>query len=85
MAPVWIRGRHPYVFRSGQWARISGLELALAEKPYPRPCYRVRFEDGVEDVWPVYDLDAYYEFADSAPSQYAIDCERSGLPLIPKS
>lgn len=52
-----IRGNHPYMFRSGQWASL------VARMIYnERICYHVRFEDGVEDWWPVSDPEASYQF-----------------------
>ena len=55
---ILIRATHVYGFRSGQWGRIVGLDWVN-----DRPCYVVRFIDGVEDAWPVYDPTDPYEFA----------------------
>lgn len=48
-----IRATHPYAYRSGKWAEITGLTgwPPGAE----RPCYIVRFPDGTEDYWLVDD------------------------------
>ena len=44
-----IRATHPYSYRSGEWAVITGTTV------YPpgieRACYTVRFPDGAEDIW----------------------------------
>ncbi len=54
---TWIRGTHPYAFRSGQWARLA------AEADYRgRPCYCVTFEDGVMDYWAIDGAGFGYEF-----------------------
>lgn len=52
---VDIRTTHPYGFRSGQWARLIGVEWVGY-----RPCYSVRFSDGVTDQWVM--ADPHYEF-----------------------
>lgn len=54
---VEIRATHPAGFRSGQWATVTGLVWSNA-----RPCYEVRFPDGVTDTWVVYDPSDPYEF-----------------------
>jgi hypothetical protein len=53
-----IRGTHPYMFRSGEWARL----LTTVES-HGRDCYLVEFPDGATDWWPVGDEEAGYEFA----------------------
>ncbi len=52
-----IRGTHPYVFRSGDWATIRAVVPGDG-----RECYLVEFPDGVTDFWPVDDHAAGYEF-----------------------
>jgi hypothetical protein len=59
-APARIRGTHPYVFRSGQWARLTGT---VDDPETGRRCYSVVFEDGATDFWPVDDTAAGYELA----------------------
>lgn len=43
-----IRSAHPYSYRSGEWAVITGIT-------YPpgtgRACYAVQFPDGAENIW----------------------------------
>jgi hypothetical protein len=55
-----IRGTHPYVFRSGQWAELVGTQ---DDPESGRRCYAVKFPDGEVDWWPVEDEAAGYEFA----------------------
>jgi hypothetical protein len=52
---AFIRATHPYSFRSGSWAEITGL----IEWPpgAERLCYTVRFPDGTDDFWLVDDSD----------------------------
>lgn len=52
-----IRATHQYGFRSGEWAEVTGIEWQNN-----RPCFIVRFVDGVTDSWPVYDPSDPYEF-----------------------
>lgn len=52
-----IRATHQYGFRNGEWARVLGV-VWLNE----RPCYHIRFIDGKEDHWPIYDESDPYEF-----------------------
>ena len=60
---AYIRATHHYSFRSGQWARITGVVYATP-KGYPtRPCYTIRFIDGKTDEWPIDDPQAGYEFS----------------------
>jgi hypothetical protein len=56
----YIRATHPYGYRSGQWAKITGVEWSLA---YQRPVYAVTFVDGITDYWPVTDGNDPYEFS----------------------
>ncbi len=52
-----IRGRHPYCFRSGQWAAVVGTVTING-----RACYEVLFPDGMKDQWVILDEAADYEF-----------------------
>lgn len=56
--PCYIRARHRYAFRSGEWAEICGVKLANL-----RPCFLVLFDDGKTDLWPIADAAAQYEFS----------------------
>jgi len=66
--PFFIRCTHPAGFRSGQWARVTGIGLFPNAKGRAelRPCYLVEFVDGAGDYWPVYDDDAGYQFSKKA-------------------
>ncbi len=59
--PAWqrIRGTHPYIFRSGTWARLIGT---VDDPETGRRCYSVQFDDGETDFWPVDDMAAGYQF-----------------------
>lgn len=50
-----IRHTHPNGYRSGEWARITGVT-----RIYDRVCFEVEFIDGATDFWPVQDQG--YEF-----------------------
>jgi hypothetical protein len=62
----FIRCSHPYGYRSGEWAKIVGVELASRGDGWSsgvlRPCYKVEFDDKKIDQWPVNDPDRDYEF-----------------------
>lgn len=75
--PCYIRGRHQYVFRSGEWAVITGVLLANK-----RPCFSVMFDDGKSDLWPVEDAVADYEFAAKQERKRALKCRGCGLLRI---
>jgi hypothetical protein len=67
---LYVRGTHPYAFRSGQWAEVIGVGWLPrrhgSDPREPRPVFKVRFVDGKEDYWPVYDQVAGHEFSGSA-------------------
>ena len=53
-------GTHPYSFRSGQPAEVVGVNMVdPAGKGDWRPCFHVRFPDGVEDFCPVLETQHY--------------------------
>lgn len=58
-----IRGNNQSVFRSGQWARITGISVRQLEGLPARVCFDIEFLDGAVDAWPVEDLAAEYEFS----------------------
>lgn len=67
-----IRANSWAAFRSGEWARITGVEVFSpypsspdAERKPPRVCFVVEFLDGEIDRWPVEDSEAEYEFLPS--------------------
>lgn len=51
-----IRHTDPRGYRSGEWARIIGVE-----RVQDRVCFEVEFIDGATDFWPV--IDQGYEFS----------------------
>ncbi len=55
---IEVRGLHPYVYRSGEWARI--VMPCVSERG--RDCWLVEFDDGATDVWVQDDSVARYEF-----------------------
>lgn len=67
--PLTITGHHPYAFRCGEPAKIIGVVMVDPENHLsPRPCFHVRFADGVEDWIPLSDVqrpsgDEAYKFA----------------------
>ena len=64
---LFIRATHPNAFRSGQWAEVLAIEYLYerhGDHPRPaRPVLRVRWVDGVTDLWAAADEAAGYEFA----------------------
>lgn len=57
--PVEFRGTHPYSFRRDQWAAVIGVAMVEPDGLPPRPCFVVRFADGVTDYTPMHDSGAY--------------------------
>ena len=45
-----IRYTHPYGFRSGEWATITGVITLNLRGLGERLCYQVVYDDGVKDV-----------------------------------
>ncbi len=50
---AFIVGIHRYSFQAGKPAEIIGVEFVTPENLSPRPCYKLRFEDGYEDFLPI--------------------------------
>lgn len=75
-------GTHPRMFRKGQPARIEGIVTM-----YGRPCFRVRYPDGVEDQSPIENEDfvgkggqgVFYEI--TKEPVFLIDCEIDFKPI----
>lgn len=63
-----IRGNSPYMFRFGQWARITGAHVWHPVLPgqESRMVWDVEFPDGATDMWAVHDKAADYEFREPA-------------------
>ena len=60
--PIEVTGESPYLFRSGEWATIIGVQMVAPMGSEDRPCFVVQFRDGVEDYWPMVDAAAHYKF-----------------------
>lgn len=54
-----IRATHPWAYRSGQWALLTGTMIDPASG---HACYVFRFPDGDADWLPIDDPLAGYEF-----------------------
>jgi len=61
--PAYITPNHRYAFRSGEPALILGVVIYTPWGQEPnleaRPCFHVRYSDGVEDHIPLSDYVAY--------------------------
>lgn len=59
-----VRGVHPYVLRSGQWADvISMVWCSPQDGSEPGwPCVVVMFPDQITDVWSIAAEPQHYEF-----------------------
>jgi len=55
----YYTGTHRYSFRAGQPAEIIGVFMAAPEGADWRPCFYVRYPDGIEDLSPISDMDNY--------------------------
>ena len=56
---VYLTGKHPYSFRCGQRALITGVK-SISSAEYPmRVCYEVTFPDGFVDYVPLCDMQNY--------------------------
>lgn len=75
-APLWVRHTHPWGFRAGQWAQVLGIR-SMRMQGVDRPKYLVRFPDGFEDQWAVYDDLEPYEFSAVDP----VKADRDGREL----
>ena len=65
--PVYVRSTHPNSYRSGQWAKIIGVEWiprGMGDGALEaRPALTVEFVDGVDDMWALNDPVAGYEYS----------------------
>ncbi len=56
---VYLVGTHRYSFRAGTPAEVTGVAMVQPEVSGrvrgPRPCFRIQFEDGKEDLVPIRD------------------------------
>lgn len=51
--PCYYVGTHHYSFRPGKPALILGVVSVTPDGEEPRPCFHVRYPDGVEDYSPI--------------------------------
>lgn len=58
----WVRGMHPYMYKSGQWGRIIAIVPARG-----RDCWLIEWPNGDTDVWNPDDPAAGYEFSSVDP------------------
>lgn len=54
---IYIRGTHPYAFRSGEWAHLFSIQ----HNDEGQDLWVVEFDDGEMDVWPSWDVLAGYD------------------------
>ena len=59
MGKRFLVGIHRLSFRPGTPAEIMGVETVTPKGWPARECYRVRFEDGIEDLVPCADFWAF--------------------------
>ena len=52
---------HRYGFKAGEPLEIIGAAMVTPEGEDPRPCFRVRAEDGQEDYAPIFNDRHLYE------------------------
>lgn len=52
-------GLRPHSFRFGQPAEIIGVKMVAPQGLNPRPCFHLRFEDGMEDFSPIHEVSSY--------------------------
>jgi hypothetical protein len=56
---AYIIGTHPYTFRCGKPALITGVKNVWSETMEPRVCYEIVFPDGVIDYVPMSAMNDY--------------------------
>jgi hypothetical protein len=54
---IYIRGTHPYHYRSGEWAHLFSIQ----HNEDGQDIWIVEFDDGAMDAWPSWDTGAQYE------------------------
>jgi hypothetical protein len=63
MKNIYIKSHDQHSFRCGEWAKITGLIFIQPNSNLTkRICYKLLFEDGAVDFWPVYDSSTLYHF-----------------------
>jgi hypothetical protein len=67
---AYLVGKHPYTFRCGESALITGVKMMKPERKSggyydPRPVYEITFDDGMVDYAPISDVEVgVYEIRD---------------------
>jgi len=56
---AYLVGIHRYSFRSGEPAEIQGVVMNCSMDYEFKPCYKIKFADGTEDLVPIYDEKNY--------------------------
>ena len=54
-----IRGTHPYSFRPGEWAQITGVRMVTPDGLHERAVFQVEYDDGFIDGIAIEDSDNY--------------------------
>ena len=50
---------HPYGFRSGEWSTIIGVIRVKPHGLEARLCFKVIYDDGIEDLVPICEQSSY--------------------------
>lgn len=58
LLPTHIRGTHPYSFRTGEWARITGIEI-MNLRSGPRHVFKAVYDDDAKDTVAICDSANY--------------------------
>jgi len=56
---VYLTGLHPYTFRCGKKALITGVKTISSAEHKPHICYEITFLDGFIDYVPICDMHYY--------------------------
>ena len=57
---AYFKGTHIHSFRQGERSEILGVKIVTPDDPCKtRPCFHVKYEDGVEDYVPIADWNNY--------------------------
>lgn len=78
---IYVRGTHPYAFRSGDWAHLFSIQ----HDEQGRDLWVVEFPDGVMDVWPSWDKQHGYEVKVQIEEPHNDQGEQASLQPRPSS
>lgn len=56
---AYLVGIHRYSFRAGEPAEIKGVVMSCSKDSKFRPCYKIEFADGTEDLVAICDEKNY--------------------------